>query len=231
MKNLFYLLTFLLLLSLGSSILLFGGSSVSVSADFSADKTTVVVGETVTFTDASNATACGGTINSWSWDFGADASPPDASDVGPHAVTYSSVGMKEIQLIANSTATGFCSPDTETKTNYITVIAAEIPTLSEWALILLALLFMNLGTVAIAQEQLSLVSNRNYSLPFTRLQLPFSSAHFNKGIVLTAIFALVGFAASIFLTGTIAASDLIGVFVTAPVFAYLVHLLWMVKEK
>ncbi|MFK7905650.1 MAG: hypothetical protein AB8B69_11020, partial [Chitinophagales bacterium] len=64
----------------------------------------------------------------------------------------------------------------------------------------------------------------------TRLQLPFSSTHFNKAILLTAILVFVGFVGSIVWTGTIAASDLIGSFVVAPAFAYLVHLVWLLNN-
>ena len=79
-------------------------------ADFSANPTTVYTNETVTFTDASG----GGTITSWLWDFGADASPATAETQGPHEVTYGSTGSKTISLTVNGSLN-------ETKTNYITV--------------------------------------------------------------------------------------------------------------
>lgn len=96
---------------------------------------------------------------------------------------------------------------------------------------MLALLLMNLGSIFIAQEKLALATPHNFKLPLISFQLPFLAEHFNKAVVFTAIFAFVGFVGSIVLTGTIAASDLIGVFVTTPVFAYLVHLVWMMKGK
>ncbi|MFK7908905.1 MAG: IPTL-CTERM sorting domain-containing protein, partial [Chitinophagales bacterium] len=192
-----------------SNTVLFGGAN--VNANFSANKTTVIVGETVTFTDMSTDAACN-PLSSWSWDFGVDASPGTAGTQGPHGVTYGSIGTKTVELIADDGA-GMCGPDTENKVGFITVIAAMVPTLSEWGLILLALLLMNLGSVVIAQEKFTLATARNYSFPFTRLQLPFSSTHFNKAILLTAILVFVGFVGSIVWTGTIAASDLIGSFV------------------
>ncbi len=42
-----------------------------------------------------------GTINSFAWDFGADATPATASTEGPHTVTYSSLGAKTVQLTIN----------------------------------------------------------------------------------------------------------------------------------
>ncbi len=211
------------------------GAGIPVTAEFNANKTNVIVGETVTFSDQSVDNGCDGGgsstdgVDTWTWDFGVDASPANASTQGPHAVTYSSVGTKTITLDADGSDIG-CLPDSNGFSLMISVLPA-IPTLSEWGLILLALLLMNLGSVFIAQEKLALAIPRNFKLPFTSLQLPFSAEYFNKAMVLTAIFAFVGFAGSIALTGTIAASDLIGVFVTAPVFAYLVHLVWIIKEK
>ena len=70
-----------------------------------------------TFTDAST-----GVITSWSWDFGANASPATASTQGPHSVTYSTAGSKTISL----TVTGPGGSDIETKTNVITVYGVPV---------------------------------------------------------------------------------------------------------
>lgn len=236
MKKLFLIktLSFCLFFYLFHSSSVFGGVAGSVNANFAADKATVVVGETVTFTDISTDNCSlvipvgANAITSWNWNFGVDATPPTANTEGPHAVSYSSAGTKNISMNANSS---FPACNSDSFSMMITVIAADVPTLSEWGLILLALLLMNLGSVFIAQEKLALATPRNFKLPLIPFQLPFSAECFNKAMVLTAIFAFVGFAGSIALTGTIAASDLIGVFVTAPVFAYLVHLVWLLKEK
>jgi len=81
----------------------------AANADFTANATTIVVGNSTTFTDAST---CG--ISSWSWNFGAGASPASATTQGPHIVTYSTTGQKTVTLTVNGTIT-------QTKTNYITV--------------------------------------------------------------------------------------------------------------
>ncbi|MFK7904885.1 MAG: IPTL-CTERM sorting domain-containing protein [Chitinophagales bacterium] len=239
MKKLFLIktLSFCLFFFLFHSSSVFGGVPGSVNANFAADKATVVVGETVTFTDISTDNCSlvipvgADAITSWNWNFGVDATPATANTEGPHAVSYSSGGTKNISMNANSS---FANCSSDSFSMMITVIAAAapgVPTLSEWGLILLALLLMNLGSVFIAQEKLALATPRNFKLPLIPFQLPFSAEYFNKAMVLTAIFAFMGFAGSIVFTGTIAASDLIGVFVTAPVFAYLVHLVWLLKEK
>ncbi len=84
----------------------FGG----LVADFFSDKTQVNVGDNVVFTDLS----AGGTITSWSWNFGEGAIPQSATGKGPHSVTYSSTGTKNISLIINGSIV-------ETKTNLINV--------------------------------------------------------------------------------------------------------------
>jgi len=84
------------------------------NANFAANATTVVVDNDITFNDAST---CGAT--SWSWDFGADATPATASTQGPHTVSYSTTGLKTVQLTVNGNST-------ESKTDYVNVIESSI---------------------------------------------------------------------------------------------------------
>ncbi|MBN1339167.1 MAG: PKD domain-containing protein, partial [Bacteroidales bacterium] len=84
----------------------------SIIADFSGSPTTVVVGNSVTFTDNSS---CGPT--SWSWSF-PGGNPSTYSGQNPPAITYNTVGAYNVSL----TVTGPGGSDTETKTNYINVI-------------------------------------------------------------------------------------------------------------
>lgn len=70
-------------------------------ADFNMSSTSICVGQSVTFTDASTAISTPA-INSWSWnfDFGGlgGASPSTASTQGPHTVTFSNSGVYIIRL-------------------------------------------------------------------------------------------------------------------------------------
>ncbi len=84
------------------------------NANFAANATTVVVDNDITFGDAST---CGAT--SWLWDFGADATPATATTQGPHTVSYSTTGLKTVQLTVNGNST-------ETKTDYVNVIESSI---------------------------------------------------------------------------------------------------------
>ncbi len=87
-------------------------SSAPPVADFTGSPLSICTGQSTTFTDNS---IVGGT--SYSWNFGSGASPATASTVGPHAVTYSSAGLKTISL----TVTNANGSNTKTRTNYITV--------------------------------------------------------------------------------------------------------------
>jgi len=85
-----------------------------ILSDFTANTFSVDKNQNVIFTNASN-----GTITAYSWDFGTGATPPTATGIGPHTVTYSSYGLKTVSL----TVTGTAGSDTKTKTGYINVVS------------------------------------------------------------------------------------------------------------
>ncbi len=90
-------------------------SSAPPTADFTASPLSVCIGQTTTFTDASSPG-----ITSYSWNFGAGATPATANTVGPHSVSYSTSGTKTVSL----TVTSAGGSNTKTRTNYITVPAS-----------------------------------------------------------------------------------------------------------
>lgn len=79
-------------------------------ANFYANPLIVIIGEDVTFTDAS----ANGNFSTWEWTFGEGASPQTASGIGPHSVTYSTPGKKTISLVVDGQYE-------RTRTNYINV--------------------------------------------------------------------------------------------------------------
>jgi len=79
-------------------------------ANFTAEPTTILIGETVTFTDASG----GGEFTTWDWDFGDGADPATATGEGPHEVEYNTPGQKTVSLTVDDEYE-------TTKENYITV--------------------------------------------------------------------------------------------------------------
>lgn len=88
-----------------------GCSPDQVETDFEADVTTVIVGQTIQFTDLSTS---GTAVNDWDWDFGDGNS--STSQNPSH--DYGTVGLKTVSL----TASNGIDTDGETKTNYINVI-------------------------------------------------------------------------------------------------------------
>lgn len=71
------------------------GTFLGPTADFDFDPDVACVGETVTFTDASSFI---GNIDSYTWNFGTDATPRSATGIGPHDVVYSTPGLKTVLL-------------------------------------------------------------------------------------------------------------------------------------
>jgi PKD repeat protein len=83
----------------------------SVIADFTGTPTTVVVGNSVTFTSSSQCSP-----TSWSWSF-PGGTPSSYTGQTPPAITYSTTGTYNVSLtVSNALGT-----DTKTRTNYITV--------------------------------------------------------------------------------------------------------------
>lgn len=66
---------------------------VAPNAQFVMSEDTVCISENIIFTDSST-----GNISSYSWNFGSGASPSSANGIGPHSVSYSSGGNKNISL-------------------------------------------------------------------------------------------------------------------------------------
>jgi PKD repeat protein len=83
------------------------------NADFTSNITKVVINNSVVFTDQSTCN-----ITSWSWNFGADATPATANTQGPHTVSYSTTGYKTVSLTVNGSVT-------KTKTDYIEVLPEQ----------------------------------------------------------------------------------------------------------
>ncbi|MFZ5551976.1 MAG: PKD domain-containing protein, partial [Bacteroidota bacterium] len=80
-------------------------------ADFTADRTSVCVGQTVNFTDISTYSP-----TSWSWTFGGGGTPNTSTAQNP-SIVWNTPGTYTVTL----TATNANGSDTETKTAYITV--------------------------------------------------------------------------------------------------------------
>ena len=92
-----------------------GGVSNILNANFTSSQSSICTGDILTFTNTST-----GTITEYRWDFGAGATPPTATTAGPHNVSYSSAGVKNIKLVVGD------GVDADSITQTITVNA--IPT-------------------------------------------------------------------------------------------------------
>ncbi len=84
-----------------------------LDARFIADKTTICLGDTITFTSESIGTTA---TSQYDWNFGTGANPQIITGVGPHKVIFGSAGLKTISLIVTEGLS-----DTLTISNYIEV--------------------------------------------------------------------------------------------------------------
>jgi PKD repeat protein len=82
---------------------------------FNISDTAVCPSSNVVFTDQTD-----GDVATYNWDFGANASPATASTKGPHTVSYSSSGTKEVRLIATNII------GSDTLTRFVTVKAGTL---------------------------------------------------------------------------------------------------------
>lgn len=135
--------------------------------------------------------------------------------VGPNA---NSMSIGEVQFFS-----GEClSPTT------------NIPTLSEWGLITLALLMMIYSSIALGFKSISFAGTggSNIPLPGGRMFfLPFNKGVFDKSLLFTATLALIGFTICFAIYRAVFMPDIIGVAIAGPLFAYLMHLLIMSEKN
>lgn len=88
-------------------------------ANFSASATSITQSNTVNFTDTSTVAPGGQAITSWTWSF-AGGTPTSSNTQNP-SVVYNQTGSYNVSLtVANPSGS-----DTETKTNYITVVSSS----------------------------------------------------------------------------------------------------------
>ncbi len=88
-------------------------NSDNLNANFSADNTNIIEGQSVNFTDLS--TDGGTAITSWSWSF-PNGNPSSYNGQNPPSISYANAGDYNVTLTVNNGAS-----DTETKTSYIHV--------------------------------------------------------------------------------------------------------------
>ncbi|MFN3316012.1 MAG: fibronectin type III domain-containing protein, partial [Raineya sp.] len=91
----------------------------AVFADFNRSASTICIGQSVTFTDASTKAPNAPAINSWQWNFDVSnvggALPATANTQGPHTVVFNQSGTYQVSLTISN------GVETDTKTHTIVV--------------------------------------------------------------------------------------------------------------
>jgi hypothetical protein len=105
--------------------------------------------------------------------------------------------------------------------------STAIPTMGEWAMFLFALIMLTMGVVFVLgmQTEVQMATTARVNVPVRFRRMPFDKVEFIKAMRHTLGLAVVGFAAIFLIWGEIVFADLIGMSLTIPVVAYLIHLL------
>lgn len=108
----------------------------------------------------------------------------------------------------------------------------EVPTLSEWGLIMLALLFLNFGLLqtSFAPQFSMAVQNDSSNWKQRLAYLPFDSKVFMKILFQVACLVFAGWTMSFSFTGQVTGPDFFGAIMATPLVTYLLHLLHLRKD-
>jgi len=120
--------------------------------------------------------------------------------------------------------TGFCDEDPN-------CIPTPVPTVSEWGLIIFTLLLLTGGTLFIMRQPATMSAMGGGSLRSKGGNpLPFVPTVFIKASTITGLLVLFGFAIAFWLSSPPSTTDIVGTSISAPIFAYLLHLLMLFKR-
>ncbi len=117
-----------------------------------------------------------------------------------------------------------------------TNIKQAIPTMGQWGLILLMLLTLTFGSLFITASQTTFAGGfKTNQFSFRTLSqwssYPFDKNIFRKAVYFTACLILLATVGTLAVYGYIAMIDVLGTMITAPIFAYLVHLLMLTGKQ
>jgi hypothetical protein len=120
--------------------------------------------------------------------------------------------------------------DSTQQTSFIYVDTSDIPTLSQWGLIILSLLFIASGILFIRRRQVSLSIAGAGATASSAQGFFITRPFFIIAAVLTG-FTLVLFAANTMVTGSVSLKDLGGTLTSSVILAYIIHLLDIFKKN
>ncbi|MEZ4930692.1 MAG: hypothetical protein R2788_01000 [Saprospiraceae bacterium] len=99
-----------------------------------------------------------------------------------------------------------------------------VPTMGEWAMFLFAIIMLTIGVVFVFNAQQRMALSGAGQASFNLRQLPFDGAVFKTALQHAFGLALVGFVVIFSVWGEIVPADLIGMALSIPVVAYLIHM-------
>ncbi len=115
------------------------------------------------------------------------------------------------------------------------ISAEDVPTMSQWGLIILALLTLNFLFLSVITAQVKGPRGASASVNLisaARIRnFPFNRELFKHAAILTALFvlAITGWTLSVY--GLLALTDIIGTAIAAPLFAYMLHIVALMNKQ
>jgi hypothetical protein len=101
--------------------------------------------------------------------------------------------------------------------------------MGEWAVFILALLMVAVGAVfmlGMENKKVLATTSGTQAVGGTMKSLPFDKGHFTKALKHSIGLAVVGFAGIYLGWGEIVFADLVGMFISMPIVAYIIHLFY-----
>ena len=110
---------------------------------------------------------------------------------------------------------------------------SAVPTMSEWGMFLFALIMITFGVVFLfnSQHKLAMSGSGNMSSSANFRQFPLDMEVFKTSLKHAAGLAVAGFGFIFLVWGEIVPADLIGMALTIPVVAYLIHMVKLFGKK
>jgi hypothetical protein len=106
-----------------------------------------------------------------------------------------------------------------------------VPTLSEWGLIIFTLLLLTVGTLFFMRQQVTMSAMGGGTLRSEGGNpLPFVLAVFIRALTITGLLVLLGFSVAFWLSSPPSTTDIVGTSISVPIFAYLLHLLMLLRR-
>lgn len=115
--------------------------------------------------------------------------------------------------------------------NGLAATGSAIPTMSQWATFLFALIMVSFGLVFVYKSQTRLALAEGLSVSANNQTIPFDKGTFQSALKIAMLLTVPGFAFIFMVWGEIVSADFIGMALAIPVLAYFIHMVKLFGKK